>query len=366
MKRRIIVIAFVSVFLLVVFGIKIMLPSHAFIGAEISDPSGDAPSEFDIVSVSFEEDGGYLTIEYRVGGNMSQGGYFIFFDVDRNPNTGCSGYTEMASGIGPEYFIFFNPINYPKAVLCSSYRPWTVVNGDNCGEFRYHQDSFVVFTEFTVRDLGLSRGEEVMIDVAASTYLGGEKDRAPDAGVVTITMFSQDEHDLSVSLKAPGLIKLGESAFLYAMVKNVGLENETNVELQLLIDGSVVDSTATPGLNVGCSEQVDYCWTPTASGTYQVKAYAPPVLGEEFMVDNNATGNPRVRQFATVFVDPLTIEGKVIGENVTVNINVSNATDLYGWQAGMTFNSGCVELHRLLRRRVSRDRGGSGAWNHLG
>jgi hypothetical protein len=40
----------------------------------------------------------------------------------------------------------------------------------------------------------------------------------------------------------------------------------------------------------------------------------------------------------TVFVDPLTIEGTMIGENVTVNINVSNITDLYGWQVGMTFN----------------------------
>jgi len=40
----------------------------------------------------------------------------------------------------------------------------------------------------------------------------------------------------------------------------------------------------------------------------------------------------------TVFVDPPTIKGKVIGENVTVSISVSNATDLYGWQAGVTFN----------------------------
>jgi len=40
----------------------------------------------------------------------------------------------------------------------------------------------------------------------------------------------------------------------------------------------------------------------------------------------------------TVFVNPLTVEGVMIGENVTVNINVSDVTDLYGWQAGVTFN----------------------------
>jgi len=44
----------------------------------------------------------------------------------------------------------------------------------------------------------------------------------------------------------------------------------------------------------------------------------------------------------TVFVDPLTIEGIMIGENVTVNINVSDVTDLYGWQAGVTFNPGVL------------------------
>ena len=40
----------------------------------------------------------------------------------------------------------------------------------------------------------------------------------------------------------------------------------------------------------------------------------------------------------TVFVDPPTIKGTVIGETVTVNVNVSDVTYLYGWQAGLTFN----------------------------
>jgi len=46
---------------------------------------------------------------------------------------------------------------------------------------------------------------------------------------------------------------------------------------------------------------------------------------------------------ATIFVDPPVIEGTVIGENVTVNINVSDVTDLYAWQAGVTFNPDVLE-----------------------
>ena len=48
-------------------------------------------------------------------------------------------------------------------------------------------------------------------------------------------------------------------------------------------------------------------------------------------------------QATTVFVDPPTIKGTAVGENVAVNINISNVTDLSGWQAGMTFNPAVLE-----------------------
>ena len=64
-------------------------------------------------------------------------------------------------------------------------------------------------------------------------------------------------------------------------------------------------------------------------------------------------------QAATVFVDPPTVKGAVVGENVTVNINVSNITDLYGWQAGVTFNPdvlNCTGYYEgeFLNRSVNR------------
>ena len=48
-------------------------------------------------------------------------------------------------------------------------------------------------------------------------------------------------------------------------------------------------------------------------------------------------------QATTVFLDPPTVKSAVIGENVTVHINVSNVTDLFGWQAGVTFNPEVLE-----------------------
>lgn len=61
----------------------------------------------------------------------------------------------------------------------------------------------------------------------------------------------------------------------------------------------------------------------------------------------------------TVFVDPATIENAEIGETVTVNVNVSNVKNLYGWQAGMTFNSevlNCIGYYQgeFLKRAINR------------
>jgi hypothetical protein len=46
---------------------------------------------------------------------------------------------------------------------------------------------------------------------------------------------------------------------------------------------------------------------------------------------------------ATVFTDPLTIQTTDLEETFIVNLNVSNVVDLYGWQAGITFNPEVLE-----------------------
>jgi subtilisin family serine protease len=112
---------------------------------------------------------------------------------------------------------------------------------------------------------------------------------------------SRYKHDLSVSLVAPGFLKPGDSTLLEATVYNIGLENENNVELQLLIDNTIVDSVVIPELDVGSSYTLSYPWTPTVEETYEVEAYAPPVPGEEY------TGNNTISKTVNVQVLPDTL-----------------------------------------------------------
>jgi hypothetical protein len=104
-----------------------------------------------------------------------------------------------------------------------------------------------------------------------------------------IIEFVTAEHELAVSLDAPAVMPTGHSALLNATVRNLGLSNETNVELQLLINGSLISSVVIPELLTGSSHTLSYLWTATTEGTSSVTAYVIPVLGEDNVANNERT-----------------------------------------------------------------------------
>ncbi|MEM3566266.1 MAG: CARDB domain-containing protein [Candidatus Bathyarchaeia archaeon] len=105
----------------------------------------------------------------------------------------------------------------------------------------------------------------------------------------------QYEHDLGVTLEAPLRLQPGESSVLNATVYNLGLHNETNVQIQILINGTVVESEIITELVNGTSFTLHYPWTPTAEGVYNITAYALPVSGEDVIINNVASVMVRVR-----------------------------------------------------------------------
>jgi len=103
------------------------------------------------------------------------------------------------------------------------------------------------------------------------------------------------EHELAVSLEAPDSAVLGGPVLLNATVSNQGINDEANVGLQLLIEGSLVDSVVLPELSAGSWYRLSYLWTPTAEGSYNVTAYATTVPNEA------DTTNNQVTRFVAVF-----------------------------------------------------------------
>jgi len=131
------------------------------------------------------------------------------------------------------------------------------------------------------------------------------------------------KHELVVSVTTPTFSKLGNSSSLAAIVINQGSSEEKNVELRLLINGSIANSTIAPILQPDDSYTLNYLWTPTVKGTYNVTAYAPPVLGEALTENNQQTilVNVSAPEIVVSLVAPASLR---VGISSLLNATVSN------------------------------------------
>ncbi|RLC79204.1 MAG: hypothetical protein DRJ03_23935 [Chloroflexi bacterium] len=96
-------------------------------------------------------------------------------------------------------------------------------------------------------------------------------------------------HELTVCLEVPSFLEPGNSSLLNATVYNNGLNNETNVQIQLYINGKIVENQTIPLLVNGTSYTIQHLWAPTVKGTYNITAYVPPVPNENITINNIAT-----------------------------------------------------------------------------
>jgi hypothetical protein len=160
-----------------------------------------------------------------------------------------------------------------------------------------------------------------------------------DLGAHQIKITSKRE--LVASLEAPATLNFGDSSLLNATVYNSGVNNETNVELQILINGTLTNSTVISLLQVGSSYTLSHLWTPDASVTvnYNVTVYAPPVTGEDVTDNNVATKLVRyvVLRELVVSLDAPVFLG--LGDSSLLNATVYNS----GWK-----NETDVELQMLI------------------
>ena len=130
-------------------------------------------------------------------------------------------------------------------------------------------------------------------DFAANVY---RDDNAIMFTNIVEWMIVRYEHELAVTVEAPLFLKPGDSWLVSATVYNRGLSNETNVELQLLINDEVVNQTTVSFLPSRSYARITYPWTPTLEGVYNVTGYAPPVPEEVLTANNRVTKFVTVRQ----------------------------------------------------------------------
>jgi thermitase len=249
----------------------------------------------------------------------------IFIDADQNASTGLPDKTYLGqdTGIGADYVIVVGW----EATEMWKWDPiaemWDLDNPISLAYLDAPEDSDV----FVVGVLFASVETAGIIDCAVAD-IPSNWDWMPNSGYFTWILIHY-EHELAVLLETPQYLQPEENSLLNATVCNRGLNNETNVEIQLLINGTEVASEALDELVNGTCYTINYSWTPTAEGIYNITAYVPPVPSENFTVNNINTKfvsvhypliNPEPGQYANYVMNYYDSSGHLIGQQGYLNL----------------------------------------------
>ena len=174
-------------------------------------------------------------------------------------------------------------------------------------------------------------------------------------------------HEVACSLESPSCLLLGGSAQLNATVFNLGAVNETDVTLQLLINGTVVNSSTISQLPTNASYTLNYSWTP-AEGTYNVTSYVHPVKGETCFANNSLTAIVRVTQNRDVAISKI-ISPSMMYSGRTVNITVvaSNPGEFVeSFNVSLYYNSTLINTQTIAELMPGTNTTLTFSWNTTG
>jgi len=157
------------------------------------------------------------------------------------------------------------------------------------------------------------------------------------------------EHDIAVSgMQAPVSILPEASTIISAIIRNIGSNNESDITIQFLVDGSLIDSTIISHFSIMSRVTVSLMWTaPQTQGTYNLTIYAMPVAGENVTDNNSAYRLVSVRVIEphaanAMWIEPSAVELSTASASVGYRFNVTvwiNLTETSAsWEFNMIYN----------------------------
>ena len=165
--------------------------------------------------------------------------------------------------------------------------------------------------------------------------------------VIHVTVVNPPDHDILVSnLDVPDVITHNQGVNVSATISNEGLNNETNIDVNFKVNGSIINSTILSKLNITESIAVTFPWDP-AIGSYNVTIETTPIPNENDTTNNLQSKIVNVIAAPDIWVNPSIIdlfnaEGLVLNSNITIgNENYADEslhyttsitnTDGYNW-----------------------------------
>ncbi len=175
-------------------------------------------------------------------------------------------------------------------------------------------------------DLTPDRVREILMDTAADRGSTGP-DNNYGWGVVNATdaiLHSVEEHDISIlKLKASSYVEPNRTMTIDATVKNIGINNESNVTISLLLNETVLNQTIISSIQTKESIDVSFSWVPVEEGCYNLSVNVSAVAGETLLDDNMRYTMVNVSHHPDIWTQPSNYDlmlrsGSSIAENLTI------------------------------------------------
>jgi len=161
--------------------------------------------------------------------------------------------------------------------------------------------AWTMFPNFT-RDqiwLLLERNAEDLGDEGFDRYYGHGRVNARKAVTVGLP-----EHDIDITRwQHKSRLDPGQQDTFNATIFNYGRNNETNISVQFLVNGTLIDSTNISFLETTTFTFVSFSWNTTTIGVYNVTGYVVPVIGES-LTENNIVSSYVFVRFPTTLRVP--------------------------------------------------------------
>ena len=307
--------------------------------------------------------------ETTIGGTPSQGSWIVNAQTRVIQNTNGSGF---GNNVHTPFWIFTNASSgdiIPIAIDGEGDHNFNIT-----GDFLYDLSGFGLVDVWELEDLTVSGGsawyeKSTGILLYGNFYMyGGLANYFIDFVNTNATFdYIVFDHDLKVSLETPISIKIDNSYTINATVKNVGLNDESNVELLLYLDEIHIGTITIPYLAVGMSQTIQYIWTPNEYRGYNFTAYAPPTAGESYVDNNRKTTIAYVidtKLFEGLYIKHIYSEG---GYNFNTNFTYTHYTSRLFYETwNIEFMGVFLQLSYLVDALTRELSGGSafGDGNH--
>jgi len=137
---------------------------------------------------------------------------------------------------------------------------------------------------------------------------------------------ARSTHDVGVFLDAPLHVLPRTVVPLKLGIVNSGFFNESDVTLDLWIDGALVKTFAIPLLEVNASSIQTYSWAPTAEATYNITVHSFQVQNETHVSNNVNAVETLVSNVIRVPLHSTTIQKAIDMASAGATISVSPGT----------------------------------------